>query len=51
MLEGSDGPEGFLHIASHLLVVDGNWPHYSLAVDNEQSSEGGSIESIFIVLH
>jgi hypothetical protein len=51
VLEGLDDSDGFIDIAAHLLVVDGDRSDLSLSVDDEQSSESSSIEAVLWILN
>ena len=50
VLEGLDSPDRLVHVPAHLLVVDGQRADLALAVDYEEPSQRGPVESVRRIL-
>ena len=51
MLESLDDSQGLICIPSDLLVVDSDRSDSSLGIDDKESSQGGAIKAIVLILN
>ena len=51
MLESLDDSQGLICVSSDLLVVDSDRSDSSFGIDDKESSQGGSIKTIVLILN